>query len=205
MKQFIILALSAILSGCAGDSIGVLNPTVAPPSAPTGLDLVVSEYNEQRAAMGQELIQPGLACSLYTVPNTTTQIVGASLTGVGSWGYSGDFNIANGPSSPGLSLLPPTLQGIYTSYYVVKCYGLYVNAVSDFYGFNLSSDDGANLYLYNLTINNDGAHAISTKSGATFIPRGVVGFELDFFDIGGSHALMLYSGGIPVGSEHFYH
>lgn len=212
MKLFSILVLSVILFGCAGNDgrdglDGAPGPTiiVPPPASPSALQTVVAEYNEQRAAVGQELIQPGLACTLYTVPNTTTAIVGAVLTTVGTWGYSGNFDFPNAGSSPGLGLLPSTLRSIYTSYYIVKCSGLYINPASGFYGFDLSSDDGANLALNGAFINNDGTHGITTKSGAKYLARGVYSFQMDYMDIGGSHALMLKSGGVAVSSEHFYH
>lgn len=175
---------------------------------PMGIDplqVVVDEYNEQRAAVGQLPIQRGLSCTLYTVPNSTTQIVGASLTSIGSWGYSGTFDVASGPSSPGLTILPQSLQLLYTSYYIVKCLGLYVNDVSGYYAFDLSSDDGANLSLNGAFLNNDGIHSVTTKSGAKYLARGVHSFQLDFMDIGGSHALMLKSGGLPVSARHFWH
>lgn len=214
MKYLLLIAVTLVITACQDGLNGSMGPQgpagppavlPPPPAAPDALQVMVSEYNEQRAAIGQELIQPGLQCTLYTVPNTTTLIVGATLTTVGSWGYLGDFNIANGPSSPGLSLLPLTLRSIYTSYYIVKCSGLYVNGASGFYGFDLSSDDGANLSLNGAFLNNDGTHGITTKSGAKYLARGVYSFQLDYLDIGGSHALILSSGGVPVSAEHFYH
>lgn len=215
MKLFSILALSVILSGCAGNdgldgAPGPKGPTgpTAPPvivPMPSALDVVVAEYNEQRAAVGQELIQQGLACTLYTVPNSTTAITGAVLTTVGTWGYAGNFNFANGNSSPGLGLLPSTLQSIYSSYYIVKCSGLFIVAASGFYGFDLSSDDGAIVALNGAFLTNDGVHAVSTVSGAKYLARGVYSFSLSYLDIGGSHALMFKSGGVAVSAEHFYH
>lgn len=213
MKLFTILALTVLLSACAGNdglngAVGpqgpAAPPTVAPPP-PSALSVVVSEYNEQRAAVGQELIAQGLACTLYTVPNTTTAITGAVLTTVGSWGYSGAFDVVNGNSSPGLSLLPLTLRSIYSSYYIIKCSGLYVVEASGFYGFDLSSDDGAIFALNGAFLSNDGTHAISTVSGAKYLARGVYSMSMSYLDIGGSHALMLKSGGVIVSSEHFYH
>lgn len=200
--KFVAIIFMLVLNAC-GDRY-IYNVDM-PPTTPKSIQTVVDEYNEQRAAVGQSAIQRGLACTLYTVPNTTTQIVGASLTTVGSWGYAGDFNFANGPSSPGLSLLPLTLRSIYSSYYIIKCSGLYVNDVSGFYGFDLVSDDGANVSLNGAFLNNDGVHSVSTKSGAKYLARGVVSFQLDYLDIGGSHTLMFLSGGLPVSAEHFYH
>jgi len=223
MKHFyagIIVGLVAsifliIISACAGSdgSPGSAGPTgpigpVAQPTPPPDLDSVadvLQEYNEGRVAQGQDPVTAGLACTLYTVPNTTTQIVGAVLTTVGSWTYTGVFNVANGPSSPGVNIMPSPLQGIYTSYYVIKCTGLFVALAPGYYEFDLSSDDGANLSVNGALINNDGVHSITVKSATKFLSRGVVSFELDYFDAGGSHALMLESSGIPVAAVNFYH
>ena len=192
----------ALTVSCAEKTEVLLVP---PPASPSALQIVVNEYNEQRTAVGQAPITRGLACTLYTVPGTTVQISGASLTTVGSFGYTGNFNFANGPSSPGLKLLPETLRSIYTSYYIIKCSGLYVNDASGFYGFDLTSDDGAIVSLNGTFLNNDGVHGITTKSGAKYLARGVYSFEISYLDIGGSHALMFSSGGIAVDAEHFYH
>lgn len=206
-KLLITLALSVLTVSCAQGDKGDRGPTliIPPPTPPNASEVLVAEYNEQRAAVGQSLIQRGLACTLYTVPAGTSQISGATLTSVGSWGYSGVFNVDNGPSSPGVSLLPPTLQLIYTSNYIIKCSGLYVNPVSGFYGFDLTSDDGAIVNLNGTFLNNDGTHAVSTVSKAKYLARGVFSFDLSYLDIGGSHALMFKSGGAAVGAEYFYH
>ncbi len=191
-------------SGAPGPQ-GPASPTVPPPLPPTPIQVAIGEFNDQRVAVGQDPATLGLSCSLYTVPNTTTAIIGAALTGVGSWTYNGVFDDPNVSSSPGLLVLPSAIRSLYTAYYIVKCTGLFVAGASGFYSFDLSSDDGANLYVNGLLINNDGVHGITTKSATRFINRGVVSFELDFFDAGGNHALMLYSGGAPVPVENFYH
>jgi hypothetical protein len=215
MKLFIIVfafvAVTACGRGDKGDSgsTGPTGPVAVPaPVVPPNLDSiadVMQEYNEGRVAQGQDPVTVGLACSLYTVPATTTQIVGATLTSAGSWTYSGVFNDANGNSSPGLSILPASIRSLYTSYYIIKCTGLYVAPAPGYYEFDLSSDDGANLSVNGALINNDGVHGITTKSGMKFLNRGVYSFELDYLDIGGSHALMLKSGGVPVPAANFYH
>lgn len=184
---------------------GPVAPLPPPPAAPDAIQVIASEYNDNRVAQGQDPVSTGLSCTLYTVPASTTQIVGATLTTIGSWTYSGAFNDANGNSTPGLSILPTLLRPIFTSLYVVKCLGLFAVPASGFYSFDLSSDDGANLSVNGALINNDGVHAVSTKSAVKFLSRGLVSFELDYLDMGGSHALMLKSGGSVVSAEHFYH
>jgi len=221
MKYLFVISLLLLTAACQGPQgaigatgspgvgqPGPVTPGVSQPPVPPNLDTindVVQEYNENRVAQGQDPVTAGLACTLYTVPGTTSQIIGASLTTVGSWTYEGVFNVPNGPSSPGVNILPAPLQGIYTSYYCIKCTGLYVIPMSGWYAFDLSSDDGSNLYMNGLLINNDGTHAIQEKSATKFFSRGMVSFELDYFDIGGSHALMLMSGGLPIPATNFYH
>jgi PA14 domain len=207
------LLLAALTVSCArgdkGDTglEGPQGPTIVapPPVAPDAIQILASEYNATRVAKGQDPVAAGLACSLYTVPNTTTQISGATLTSIGSWTYLGTFNDANGSSAPGLSVMPDTLRPVFTSYYVLKCTGLFAVASSGFYSFELSSDDGALLSVNGSLINNDGAHAVTTKTAVKYLDRGMVSFELDYFDIGGSHALILNSGGVLVNAEHFFH
>lgn len=200
------------LTACAGPKGndgapgGVTPDTVTiTPDVENSIADTVQEYNEDRVTQGQDPVTAGLSCSLYTVPNTTTQITGASLTRVGGWTYAGIFNDANGPSAPGLSVLPAPIRGVYTSYYVIKCTGVFIAPIAGWYEFELSSDDGAILSVGGSLINNDGTHGITTKSAVKFLSRGASSFELDYFDIGGSHALMLLTNGVPVSAQNFYH
>ena len=212
MNKLLITIFSLTLIACAGPAghngvDGTPGQVVAVP-APPNLDTVsavIQEYNEGRVAQGQNPVTQGLTCTLYAVPVSTSQIVGATLTTIGSWTYLGVFNDANGPSSPGLSVLPSPLRSIYTSYYIVKCLGLFVAQAAGYYDFVLSSDDGANLSVNGALINNDGTHGITTKSAVKFLNRGAYSFELDYLDIGGSHALLLKSGGLPVSASNLYH
>src|SRR5665213_3287455 len=161
--KYLLITILISLTACAGNdgvdgSNGAPGPAgpVTTPTPPPNLDSiadVVQEYNEGRVAVGQDPVTAGLACTLYTVPNTTTQIVGAVLTSVGSWTYTGVFNDANGSSAPGLTILPAAIRSFYTSYYVVKCTGLYVMAGPGYAEFDLSSDDGANLSVNGALIN----------------------------------------------------
>ena len=213
MKSITMIATLMLLVGCAEahDGLNGVQGPAGPPGVapitpiPSSVDVVVSEYNEQRQALGQELISQGLQCTLYTVPNTTTAIIGAVLTNVGSWEYSGTFNQPNGSSAPGINILPVQLQPLYSSYYIVKCTGLLIVPSSGFYGFTLASDDGANLYVNGLLINNDGIHSVATKVGAKYLARGVASFELDYYDTGGNHALVLNQNGNILPALNLYH
>lgn len=204
--MLLLLSACAAHDGLNGGQGPAGPPGVAPVvPAPNAVNTVVSEYNEQRSAIGQESISQGLQCTLYTVPSTTTAIIGAVLTTVGQWEYNGTFNQANGNSSPGFNMLPIALQPMYTSYYLIKCAGLLVVPASGFYGFSISNDDGANLYVNGLLINNDGLHAVSTKSAAKYLARGVASFEVDAWDSGGSHALIVNQNGALLPAANLYH
>lgn len=193
-------------AACARGDKGDPGPVIKiPPTIPNGIEVLASEYNDSRVAKGQDPVTEGLTCTLYSVPNTTTQIVGAALSTVGSWTFEGTFNDPNGSSAPGLNIMPPVLRPVYTSYYVIKCSGLLAVVEGGFYSFELSSDDGANLSVNGALINNDGTHAITTKTAVKYLDRGMVSFQLDYLDIGGSHALVLNSSGIPIGAKYFYH
>ena len=210
MKKLLFISLMVLTACSKYETDNYTNgqpPKPVPPvvQVPDPVLTIVSEYNEQRQALGQELVSQGLTCSLYTVPNTTTAIIGATLTSQGQWEYSGNFNQSNTSSSPGLNVLPVVLQPLYNAWYVVKCSGLLVVPNSGFYSFSVSSDDGANLYVNGLLINNDGVHGVSTKSAAKYLARGMVSFELDYFDQGGNKALVLNMDGNLLPASNFYH
>jgi hypothetical protein len=187
---------------------GPAAPTPTPsPDDPTAdaINLLVGQYNNLRVAQGSDPVTNGLTCSLYTVPTTTTAIIGATLTGVGSWTYNSNFNVANGPTSNGLDVLPTALQPIYQNWYIVKCYGEIVNIDDNYHEFSLSSDDGTNLYVDGILVNNDGMHAITTKSATKFLSAGVHSFELDYLQGTGSEALILNEDGALLDPRFLFH
>ena len=50
------------------------------------------------------------------------------------------------------------------------------------YGFSLSSDDGANLYIdKELVIDNDGLHSVQERAGAVPLSRGVHEIRVSYF------------------------
>jgi len=131
---------------------GIAGPAASPsPSASPDpyarVKTMVSQYNQYRESIGQDDIMNGLGCTLYTVPNTTLKIVGATLTSVGSFEYMGTFNVSNQSTSDGLSILPVALQGQYQSWYIIKCIGYIAIGDSSWYEFDTNSDDGTNLYV----------------------------------------------------------
>ena len=83
------IVLLAILLGCDGITIQEPAPTL------TAIQQLVADQNAYRNTTGQEQLQRGLDCTLYTVPQTATAIIGATLTNVGSFGFVGVFNQPN--------------------------------------------------------------------------------------------------------------
>lgn len=211
------IAIALTLSACAqfkGDkgstgvkgkdgTIIVLVPT---PTPKTQIEEVVQTENEYREITGLAPLTKGLVCTLYTVPNTTTALAGASLTTVSSYLYRGDFNQPNSVSSLGLNILPPALKPLYKDWIVVRCIGKLVVTESDYYFFDLSTDDGSMLYVAGATvINNDGMHGITTKSGFKFLRMGVYDFRVDFLQGAGSQALILKMDSSTVINPNLYH
>jgi hypothetical protein len=213
----VALALAFALAGCgefdaatvpaaAAPTAATPAPTATPDPAAAATQELVAEYNNYREALGQAPITPGLACSLYTVPTTTAAIIGATLTGVGSFLYTGAFNIANQPVTNGFPVLPPALRPIYQTWFIVKCSGLYVATTSQWYEFDTTSDDGSNLYADGaLVVNNDGLHGAQKKSGARFLQANVHSFEVDFFQSSGSQALVVNVNGALLPAASLYH
>ena len=210
MKKLMVVCM-LFLAGCMpekGDQ-GLRGQPGAPGTVvqvpPSTVELIVDEYNDTRNALGQESIMPGLACSLYTVPTSATQIVGASLTGVGSFLYQGGFNQPNANVSVGLNVLPPAMSQIYKTWFVLKCSGFLVVTDNKYHRFDLSSDDGSILYIDGAALNNDGMHSITTKSSSKFLSRGVHSFELDFIQGAGNQALILNMDGSQLPVSQLYH
>ncbi len=209
-----IFVLSIGLFGCSKfESIEYYpQPTPPMPEIPvdqgTGsadIQAVADTVNEARVAQGQQPLGRGLSCQLFTVPTSVSGIAGASLTSLGSFTYWGDFNQPNETSLTGVNMMPQPVRSVLKQYYVMRCQGYLMVATSGWYNFELSSDDGAVLYIGgSALINNDGVHAVTTKTGMKFLSRGAHSFRLDYLDIGGSHALMLKSGGSIVPAEVFY-
>ena len=214
MKK-LILAFSAMLmlvacdnsarivdcvDGCSlEDDITVVEET-------SGVEELIEQENAYRELLGQNPLSQGLKCTLYTVPNGTSQIVGATLSKVTDFIYKGTFNQPVSSASDGLNVLPSGLRSLYTSWFVVRCTGKLVVEEANYYQLDLTSDDGANLYVGgSLLINNDGNHAPSTKSASKLLRRGVTDFRLDYMQgPAGQQALILKAGGELIPAANFY-
>jgi hypothetical protein len=218
-KMLFVLAAFNLLTACAGPKgdpgiqgpvgntgpQGPSAPTPTPSPTPSPVEVVVQEYNDTREAQGYERVIPGLNCVLSTVPTTATQLAGASLTTVGGFEYRGVFNEANTSVNNGLNVLPAPLKNLYKTWFVLKCSGYIVVADNKWHQFDLTSDDGAILYVDGAALNNDGMHSVQTKSSAKFLSRGVHTFELDFLQGAGMEALVLNMDGSVLPASRFYH
>lgn len=206
MKKLLWITLMLGLAGCADNFGTFVSQTPAPTPPPlTAVQQLVASQNAYRALLGQEPLVPGLACYLYTVPQNTPDIVGASLTYVTSFGFTGQFNQPEASVTAGFNVLPVYLQPTYQTWFVVKCQGNLVLADSGFHDFSLNSDDGSNLYVDGLVLNDDGLHASQTVQGGVLLDYGFHGFELDFLQGGGNQVLILNDNGTVMGSDGFYH
>jgi hypothetical protein len=172
----------------------------------TTVQQIVANYNSYRESIGQEDLIPGLDCNLYTVPQTTTQIVGTTLTGVGSFEYLGVFNQSNASVTAGFNVLPLSMQPIYQTWFIMKCTGDLFVSDNNWHSFSLSSDDGSNLYISGLVINNDGVHGIQTVLASKYLDNlQPYSFELDFLQANGNQALILSEDGSIMSNQGFYH
>ena len=199
--------------GAKGDTgaqgiAGPAGPAATPVPTPTesAVQMEVDVENQYRESIGYAPLTAGLTCYLYTVPNTTTSITSApGLVGIGSWLYTGVFNQPNGSVNSGLNILPTALQGVYQTWYIVKCVGNLVVSDDNWHSFSLNSDDGANLYIDGLLINNDGLHGTQTKTATKYLKYGFHSFEIDYLQGAGSESLIIQEDGAVMQSSGFYH
>lgn len=202
----------AMTSGCGVSEIESIPGPQGPKGDPaptvtlTDEQELVAMENRYRDAIGQQPIVEGLACTLYTVPNTATQIVGASLTTIGTFTHKNVINQADSPTTSGHSLLPANLRSVYQTWYVVKCSGYIVVSDDNWHQFDLTSDDGSRLTLDGtLLINHDGMHGVSTKSASKFLKYGLHTVLVEYLQGNGNQALSVKMDGSLLQSERFYH
>jgi hypothetical protein len=216
MNKAVMAVLGIVfLGGCAwqGPQGNQGEPGSSPASSvPINVQGLVSDYNQWREAQGQEDIIPGLNCTLYEVPNTTTQIVGtllttaAGVTTVGSFEYLGNFNVANSPVTSGFPVLPLALQSVVQTWFIMKCTGYLVVTTSGYTEFDTNSDDGSNLYVDGtLVVNNDGLHSAKQVFGMKNLQAEVHSFELDYLEGGGFQQLVVNMNGSLLPAANLYH
>lgn len=216
MKYVILAAL--LLTACQGKK-GDMGPQG--PSAPQPVPVVedevqklINEENEYRLGLGQTALSSGLACTLYTI--TGGQRIQASipgyntltgLTSVGTFLLKSPFNQPNGPISDGLSVLPNPLKTIYKNMYMLRCSGYIVVTKSDYYLFDLTSDDASLLYINgSKVIDNDNNHGAVNVSGMRYLRKGVHSFKLEYAQAGGGNqALVLKVDGSLLDPKYMVH
>ena len=208
--------IASQLSGCGNaQTLQIVpGPTVTVSPSPTdAVQSIVDDYNSWRSANGQESIDPGLTCTLYTVPQTTTGITATAnggtapvLTNVGAFTYQGVFNQTNASVSAGLNVLPAGMQSVYQSWFIMKCTGYLVITSDDYYAFNTVSDDGSNLYVDGALVTpNDGLHGAQSSTGTKHLQDTVHTFELDFFQANGSEELVVNMNNSLLPAENLWH
>ncbi len=201
MKKLMLFLAAMTLVACSGKRgyMGVPGPQgpAAPVPAVTELEadvasLLASE-NEYRLGLGQSALSAGLSCTLFSA--TGGSRIQASIPGhntitgrtrVGSYTFSGVFNQPDSPISDGMNVLPPALRAVYKNMYMLRCQGQIVVTKTDYYLFELTSDDASLLYIGGVkVIDNDNNHATTTVSGLRYLRRGVHRFQLDYAQMGG--------------------
>lgn len=222
LRNVCVLILSMIiLAGCGSDTQLVYVPVPGPAITPTPTDSnsiasLVADENAYRTGLGQTALSLGLSCTLYTITggqyiqNDATHT--PTLTGVvqvATYLYDDVFNQPNASASAPVNVLPAALQAnpAYANLIKLSCQGQIVVTDTNFYDFNLSSDDGSVLYLDGARlIDNDGNHGITSKDGSKYLRKGVHAFRLDFAQTGGGNqALILTSNGSLISGAYLYH
>lgn len=168
---------------------------------------IIEEENEYRLMAGQAMLSEGLTCTLYNLQATTPGSIPSNPpTAVATFVYKGPFNQPNSSAQDGLNILPEALRVVYKQWYLIKCQGQFVATHSDYYQFNLTSDDGSKLYLDNaLLIDNDGHHGAQLRSGSKLLKRGVHTFRLDYMQgPAGNQALILEDAQDTISGNLFY-
>lgn len=195
------------LTGCAKekDTQYETKYSTLPAGEVTPQDVIDIE-NDYRSSVGQAPLTSGLTCNLYTVPNNTTQIVGASLTNVGAFTYTGQFNQPNASTNVGLNVLPLGLQLVYTQWFMLRCTGTLAITDNTWHSFEVISDDGTNLYIDGgLLINNDGLHGEQSKSASKYLKRGIHSIQLDYLQANGNQSLTLKMDSSVMSSSGLFH
>lgn len=220
------IVLMVIVSGCG--EVSSIDPTPPVGNAPnpslpqTQQDqvnaLVVSE-NQYREGLGGTALTNGLSCTLQTFTNgsyiNSTNIVGNSqspvLTGlktIATFLLTEAFNQPNTLVSANLNVLPVALQEdpVYQNNILLTCTGQIVVTATDYYDFDILSDDGSVVYIDGAElIDNDGVHSARDVSGTKYLRLGVHSFTLKFFQGNGSQALVFSENGSVMNSMYFYH
>lgn len=220
--KYLMIVVSLWLMGCGSDSEttqvvpGNVDNTVASITEQDIINEIVNDENSYRQVSGQSPLTLGLSCSVYNlspvpVPsgspswyqpaNFPTSLPSAAANFI----LVGAFSQENSSNSAGIEILPSALKATYTQWVAIRCSGQIVITESNYYAYKLTSDDGSLLYLDGaLLINNDGQHAVQSKSASKLMKKGLHSFRLDYFQAGGNTALKLEDQNGIIQGNHFY-
>lgn len=216
MKALLTLSLLTTLVACGKHTdIQIIQTTVTAPTATTSeqqdvLNLIRDE-NDYRIGQGQTMLSSGLTATLQTFA-TGDRIQAsiadhntlAGLVTVGSFTLKETFNQLQSNVNDGMNVLPLALRNTYKTNYLLRASGYIVITESDYYQFDLTSDDASVLYLDGVKlIDNDNAHGTTLKTSSKFLRRGLHSFRLDYAQNGGEQALMLYMNGSLIDPSRF--
>lgn len=220
--MFVVAMVGYLITGCgplrgekgnSGDDGMSIHP--APISSEdSDIASVLADENEYRLGLGQTQLSSGLSCTLYSITGgdrIQAFIAGHNtLTGisqVATFLFKGVFDQADSPVSQTLNVLPIALRPLYTNMYLLRCQGQIAIRNTDYYQFDLTSDDGSVLYLDgSKLVDNDNNHGAVLVSGSKYLRRGVHTFRLDYAQSGGGNqALQLKVGGNNIDPKYYAH
>lgn len=222
MKKMLLIGTFLLLAACAGekgakgdkgDSVPV--PTVTP--LEQDIQNLVNEENEYRLTLGQTVLTSGLSCSVQQV-SSGQRISSSSPSGLGAvivitgtrytFLLKDEINFTGGNMGVQNDLLPSALRPVFQSLnYLLRCEGQLVVTETDYYNFELNSDDGSILTIDgSVVINNDGNHGMTVKTGFKHLRRGVSQFKLEYAQTGsGASGLVLTSSGETIHPMFLFH
>lgn len=198
---------------------GATGPTAT--SAPeSDLQQLVDAENRYREGLGQTYLTPGLSCNVQLVGSgswlsagspgyVAAQGVVTALAGSTNYTYLFQNSFDQPDSSTGVNrLIPLAIQNVFVNNnYKISCSGQYVVTTTDYYNFDMNSDDGSILTVDGTqVINDDGTHAMTDKTGTKYLRAGVHTFGLLYAQSGlGNFGLVLQVNGSLVTPDAWYH
>lgn len=208
MKKLLICVM--LLTGCANETIKEVvkkEPIAVSETEQDIINTIIDDENEHRLKTGLSPLVPGLVCTLHNLQATMPSLIPSSPpSAVSTFVYEGSFNNPNESASNGINILPQALRSVYQQWYLIRCQGQFVATSSDYYQFNLTSDDGSNLYLDGvLLLNNDGNHSMQLKTNSKYLKKGIHAFRLDYMQgPAGNQGLILTDKSGVISGYYFY-
>lgn len=189
------------------------------PTAPTvnqQIQSVVDQENANRTFAGQNQLSPGLSCTVNKFGSVASpqypSSIADSVSGANYNRYAFSYTLKssiNQPSTPvtnGLNIFPTAVRSNpdYQTWYRVTCQGYVVVTETNYYNFSITSDDGAILQVDGLTLNGDGNHSSTTKTGSVALQKGVRYLKVDYMQAAGTQELILKMNGSVLSADRFY-